>query len=189
MNYLKRIGMVLALTLSFNLAFAAEDAAILLEEAIYTEETLGDIDGAIRIYQQIAENAESSRVAAQALYRLGRHYEGRGRGEEAKAAFARLAKQYPEQKELISRVPMNMLTIVPITKAIPITKEQALLMQQKRMLLEAKETAVAPMAKVGTLRGGVEPRAVATPLSEQNPERMRIILEAIESGLYVEDGQ
>ena len=108
MNYMKRIGLVLILALSFggSIAFSADDAAILLEEAIYTEETLGDLDEAARIYRQIADNAESGRgAAAQALYRLGRYYEGRGRGADAKETFERLAKQYPEQKELIFRIP------------------------------------------------------------------------------------
>jgi len=107
MNYLKRIGLILVLTLSLGgIVFSADDAAILLEEAIYAEETLGDSDQAARIYQQIADNAESGRAsAAQALYRLGKYYEGRGRAQEAKAAFTRLAKQYPEQKGLISRIP------------------------------------------------------------------------------------
>jgi len=72
MNYLKRIGLIL--TLSFGgIVFSANDAAILLEEAIYTEETLGDSDQAARIYRQIADSAESGRAAAaQSLYRLGR---------------------------------------------------------------------------------------------------------------------
>jgi tetratricopeptide (TPR) repeat protein len=110
MDYLKRIGMILALTLFVGgIAFSAEiknDAAILLEEAIYTEETLGDFDKAAGIYQQIADNTESGRApAAQALYRLGMYYQARGREAEAKAAFTRLTKQYPEQKELISRIP------------------------------------------------------------------------------------
>jgi len=115
MNCLKRIALVLALTLVAGIVFSAQadpanpankDAAILLEEAIYIEETLGDFDGAARIYQQIADNAESGRAAAaQALYRLGRYHEARGRRAEANAAFASLAKQYPEQKELILRVP------------------------------------------------------------------------------------
>ena len=107
MNCLKRIGLVLILTLSFGgIAFSADDAAVLLEEAIYAEEILGDADEAARIYRLIADSAESGRAASpQALYRLGRYYEGRGRGEDAIATFTRLAKQYPEQKELVLRIP------------------------------------------------------------------------------------
>jgi tetratricopeptide (TPR) repeat protein len=112
MNYLKRFLLFLALTLFPVIALSAagdaadKDASILLEEAIYTEEIIGDYDEAARIYRQIADNAESGRgAAAQALYRLGRYYEGRERAAEAKAAFERVVKQYPEQKELISRIP------------------------------------------------------------------------------------
>ena len=115
MTRLKLTGLVLILTLSPGIGFSAQadnvnsvnkDAAILLEEAGYIEETLGDFEEAARIYRRIADGAESGRAAtAQALYRLGKYYEERGRGTEAQAAFERLAKQYPEQRELISRIP------------------------------------------------------------------------------------
>jgi len=107
MNYLKRTGLVLFLALSVSgIVFSADNAAVLLEEAIYIEETRGDFDKAATIYRQIADDAESGRAAAaQALYRLGRYYEARGRAAEAKEAFTRLTTQYPEQKELVSRVP------------------------------------------------------------------------------------
>jgi len=107
MNYLKRIGPVLILSLFFGVVvFSADDAAILLEKAIYTEEILGDADEAARIYRLIAENVESGcAAAAQAFYRLGKYHEERGQAAEARATFERLADRFPEQRELISRIP------------------------------------------------------------------------------------
>jgi len=118
MNHLKRIVLILALALcSGGIGFSAWDAAILLEEAIYIEETLGDFDEAARIYQQIADNAESGRpAAAQALYRLGMGYEKRERKEEAMKTFVRLVIRYPEQEELISRIPARINTNVIYTR-------------------------------------------------------------------------
>ncbi|MDR0842592.1 MAG: hypothetical protein LBP68_04130, partial [Acidobacteriota bacterium] len=62
MKYAKRIGLgltlvglALMLALAVGTAFPTEDVAVLLEKAIYTEETLGDLDAAIGIYRQIVD--------------------------------------------------------------------------------------------------------------------------------------
>ena len=145
MNYMKRIGLVLILALSFgSIAFSADDAAILLEEAIYIEETLGDFDEAARIYLQIADNAESGRsAAAQALYRLGKYYEGRGRGAEAKTVFERLARQYPEQKELIFRVPGLANTRLDIPQFLPAPWEDGEMLTYSYIPNDLLETIIA----------------------------------------------
>jgi hypothetical protein len=104
MHGIKGIGTALLLLLVMTSAFPAQEASILLEKAIYTEETLGKLNEAISMYQQIVGAADTSRTtAALALYRLGACYRKSGREDEALAAFSRLAQQYPEQKELISK--------------------------------------------------------------------------------------
>jgi len=66
------IGWILLLALSIRSGIAQEDLAVLLEKAIYTEETLGNLGEAAKLYQQIAANSEAGRtIAAQALFRLG----------------------------------------------------------------------------------------------------------------------
>jgi len=50
-----------ALVLTHPLAASAASPSELLEKGIYTEETKGDIDGAIAIYQQIADEAKTGR--------------------------------------------------------------------------------------------------------------------------------
>ena len=106
MKHLRRIGLVLIFVLTASSAFSAQDPAELMEKAIYAEETLGNLNEAIRIYQQVAADAETNRAtAAMALYRLGMCYQKSGRTTDAQAAFAKLTKMYPEQKDLIARIP------------------------------------------------------------------------------------
>src|SRR5688572_25265433 len=84
---------------------AAESKEVLLEQAIYKEETAGDIEAAIRLYQQIVAAADAERaVMAQALYRLGVCLERRGRKDEARGAFDRLVREFGDQAELAARV-------------------------------------------------------------------------------------
>jgi|WetSurSiteA1Bulk_404760.scaffolds.fasta_scaffold08212_2 hypothetical protein len=106
MKHLRRIGLVLIFVLTASSAFSAQDPAELMEKAIYAEETLGNLSEAIGIYQQVAADAETNRAtAAMALYRLGMCYQKSGRPADAQAAFAKLSKMYPEQKDLIARIP------------------------------------------------------------------------------------
>ena len=48
-----QLARVVALVLMFASAAHAQSLSELMEKAIYTEETLGNVEGAIRIYQQI----------------------------------------------------------------------------------------------------------------------------------------
>ncbi len=106
MKHLRRIGLVLIFVLTAGSAFSAQDPAELMEKAIYAEETLGNLNEAIGIYQRVAADAETNRAtAAMALYRLGMCYQKSGRASEGQAAFAKLIKMYPEQKELIAKIP------------------------------------------------------------------------------------
>jgi tetratricopeptide (TPR) repeat protein len=74
----------------------------LLEQGIYSEETKGDIDAAMQLYQQvIADNKASQTLAAQAQYRLGVCLYKKKNFAEATAAFEKLVKDYPDQKELV----------------------------------------------------------------------------------------
>jgi hypothetical protein len=75
----------------------------MLEKGIYTEETKGDIDGAIAIFQQIADEAKTTRtLAAQALLRLGQCYLKKNRTSDANATFEKLIREYPTEKELVA---------------------------------------------------------------------------------------
>ena len=81
-----------------------QSSSVLLEKGIYTEETTGDLDGAIKIYQKIIASDKATRpYVAQAYYRLGMCYLKRGQSKEAIAAFEKLVADFPEQGKLIGQ--------------------------------------------------------------------------------------
>ncbi len=82
----------------------AASTSELLEKGIYTEETVGNLDEAISIYQQVvAEAAASHALAAQAQYRLGQCLLKKGKKAEATAAFEKLISDFADQKELVAK--------------------------------------------------------------------------------------
>ncbi len=112
MHGIKGIATTMLLMLAMASALSAQESSVLLEKAIYSEETLGNLSEAINIYQQIVGKADTNRnTAALALYRLGMCYRKSGKEDEARAAFSRLVQQYPEQKDLIMK--SQMLDIRP----------------------------------------------------------------------------
>jgi tetratricopeptide (TPR) repeat protein len=83
----------------------AESSSVLLEKGIYAEETAGNLDEAMGIYQKIIADEQANRqAAAQAYYRLGKCYQKKGDNAKAVELFQKLIVQYPEQKELIEKV-------------------------------------------------------------------------------------
>lgn len=82
----------------------AQTMSDMLEKGIFTEETVGDLDAAIKIYEQIVVEATKNRsYAAQAQYRVGMCYLKKGRKQEAVTAFRKLIDQFPKQKELVAQ--------------------------------------------------------------------------------------
>ena len=80
----------------------AQNPSDLLQKAIYTQETVGDLDGAIQLYKQVVSAAKDVRpYGAQAQYRLGLCLLKRGSPAEAAAAFKAVIEQYPEQTDLV----------------------------------------------------------------------------------------
>jgi len=63
---------VFAFILLTSAAQAAESLSVLLQKGIFAEETEGNLDAAIRIYEGIVKEGEANRaLVAQAQYRLG----------------------------------------------------------------------------------------------------------------------
>ncbi len=87
----------------------AQSASDLLEKGIYTEETVGDLDAAIKIYQKIVDDAKANRpAAAKALFRLGSCLLKQDKKAEAEKAFNTLIEQYPDQKKLVAAAKKQM---------------------------------------------------------------------------------
>jgi tetratricopeptide (TPR) repeat protein len=84
-----------------SFGFAAESPSVLLQKGIFAEETEGNLDAAIRIYQQIVAEGEANRsLAAQAQYRLGVCYQKKGHKDQAIAALRQLITAFPNEGEL-----------------------------------------------------------------------------------------
>ncbi len=93
------LSVVLTVTL-----IRAQSKSELLQRGIYLQETMGDLDGAIKIYKQIAETAQQSRgTAAQAEFRLGVCLEKKGQSDEAVRVLKKVITDYPEQTDLVAR--------------------------------------------------------------------------------------
>jgi tetratricopeptide (TPR) repeat protein len=74
----------------------------LLQRGIYLQETVGDLDGAIKIYRQITRMAQESRAnAAQAEYRLAICLQKKGQQNEAMNTLHRLVREYPDQADVL----------------------------------------------------------------------------------------
>jgi hypothetical protein len=103
MKKLRLVGMLLALLFPWATELCAQTTAELLQKGIYLQETVGDLDSAIKLYRQVAEMAKQSRAnSAQALYRLGICLQKKGLTAEANRSFHQLIQQYPEQGELVA---------------------------------------------------------------------------------------
>ncbi|MFA5252704.1 MAG: sugar-binding protein, partial [Phycisphaerae bacterium] len=100
------------MTIMFLFAFcllstiaAAKPASVMLREGLYAEEVDGDIDAAMKIYEQIIKDKSASREnVAQALYRQGMCCLKKKDDAGARDAFARLTAEYADQTEIIGKV-------------------------------------------------------------------------------------
>jgi len=95
----------------------AEPASLLLEKGIYAEETAGDLDAAMAVYQQIIDDAEANRTyVAQAYYRLGMCHLKRGEKDKGLALLQQVVAAYPEEMELVREA--NKILVQDIGKRI-----------------------------------------------------------------------
>src|SRR6266542_3175517 len=79
-------------------AFAASPSE-LLEKGVYSEETKGDLDAALELYQQVIAEAKGIRAQAPpAQSRPAACYYKKKTYAAATGAFEKLVKDYPEQK-------------------------------------------------------------------------------------------
>jgi hypothetical protein len=146
-SVLKYFWLVIAILALTVLPAVAQSTADLLQKGIYTQETLGDLDGAIKIYRQIANSASQSRTyAAQAQYRLALCLLKKGDNADAVKAFEKLAQDYPEEKELVAKAREFMPND---TKLLPIPWEENELSELRIKLASGIE--------VGTMTNSIEP--------------------------------
>lgn len=110
----------------------AQPPSVLLEKGIYTEQTAGDIDGAIAIYREVIGQASADRpYIAQAYYRLAVCLQKKGQAQEAAAVLQQMSQQYPDQTELVAQAQADMLQADPNVQVRVINKKLADLPDQK----------------------------------------------------------
>jgi len=105
MERFKDITIILLFVVAaFACAADGKAAGSLLQEGLYAEEIDGDLDAAIKIYQQIitAGTAQRSHMA-QAMYRQGMCYLKKQDEAEAKAVFTKLVTDYADQTKVVAK--------------------------------------------------------------------------------------
>ncbi|MBT3201868.1 MAG: tetratricopeptide repeat protein [Phycisphaerales bacterium] len=89
-----------------------QSPAILLEKGIFAEEIKGNIDAAIKIYKQIADNAKANRkYVAQAHYRLGACLVKQKKYSEAAPILQKFIAQFPGQSKLVTKAQKHLRLI------------------------------------------------------------------------------
>ena len=110
---------LVAAMLLVGAAAVAEPVSDLLEKAVYTEETVGNLDEAIGIYKKIVADAKAARpLVAQAQYRLGMCLLKKGDKAEATKTLEDLIKRFPEQKEILAKAREHVSTDLQL-KPVP----------------------------------------------------------------------
>lgn len=113
------IGSVLELP-----ARAAESASVLLQKGIFTEETEGNLDAAIKIYEQIATEAAANRaVVVQAQYRLAVCYQKKGDEAQAITILKGILVQFPTDVALSQKAQALLAGLgQPASEAVTVRK-------------------------------------------------------------------
>ena len=103
LKYASRIVFLLAAFIGvLSLADAATPVKDGLENGIYLQETVGDLDKAIDAYEKvIAESDDAVAAAAEAQFRIGDCYARLGKDDEATTAWEAVASKYPGQTKWV----------------------------------------------------------------------------------------
>ena len=89
-----------ALFLISSVCQASSAASVLFEKAKFTMETKGDLEGAIRLFNEIIEKHQEEReYAAKSQLYIGLCYEKQGK-EKAREAYQRVIREYADQQEV-----------------------------------------------------------------------------------------
>lgn len=106
MEKLKIVTIIFLFVLSsYSTVAAAKPASVMLREGLYAEEVEGDVDAALKIYEQIIQDSSASKNhVAQALYRQGMCYLKKKNDSQAREVFGKLVAEYGDQADIIEKV-------------------------------------------------------------------------------------
>jgi Tol biopolymer transport system component len=104
---MKRLMLIVALAAA-ALAVGAQSGNDLFQKALVMERTEGNLQEAIKLYQQIVDKFSADRkLAAQALLQMGRCYETLGQAG-ARKAYERIVSEYADQVEAVRQAEENL---------------------------------------------------------------------------------
>jgi hypothetical protein len=123
----KKIAIVMAACLALWVwaapaGAAAKSAAELLQDGNYAEEIEGDLDKAVKIYDQVIAASSSSRsTVAQAMYRKGMCFLKKRDEQAARATLEKLLADFADQTAVIdkARAVLEDLTVVDLASLMP----------------------------------------------------------------------
>jgi len=119
------ILIVAVLALGVCLCVQAEDASVLLEKGLYLEETAGDLDKAIEVYQQIIKETDANRrYVAEAYYRLGMCYLKKQDKDRATEMLGKVTAAYSDQTELAEAARAELAKLQPPGKGQPTSEPE-----------------------------------------------------------------
>jgi len=120
MERLKSIAVIFLLAAGvISSAVRAESVSSMLQQGLYAEETEGDLDKAMEIYQKIITRTDVyERVAAQARYQLGICYMKKGDHAKAARMFQEVITDFPNQRVIAARARKQLKNVGPSTKKI-----------------------------------------------------------------------
>lgn len=120
MERLKSITIIFLLAIGLLASAApAKSASVLLQEGLYAEEIEGDLNAAIKIYEQvIAEAKKVQRTAAHATYRIGMCYLKKGQKDKAAEYFQNIISDFAGQKALVAKAEKQLDKIKPRAERI-----------------------------------------------------------------------
>jgi Tol biopolymer transport system component len=115
-------GIILAVFLTFGFQNSS-DHKVLFEEAKFTMETKGDLEGAIKLFEQIlAKYPDQREYAAKSQLFIAQCYEKQGQAKAIKA-YELVVKNYPDQTELVSLARSRLTSIkAKNTGAVKVTQ-------------------------------------------------------------------
>src|SRR5665213_3800855 len=97
------LALSIATLLGAATAVRADSPSDTLEQGIYSEETKGDLEAAMQLYQKVIAQAKADLAsAAQAQYHLGVCYYKKQNFSDANAAFESVVKDYPDQTSIVA---------------------------------------------------------------------------------------
>jgi hypothetical protein len=104
---MKMLNIILFLLLLLGATAAAAEVkppAVLLQEGLYAEETEGNLEKAMEIYNQIRQKYNDvERIAARATYQLGLCNLKKGDSKKAAELFEEVVSYYPQQTAIVKK--------------------------------------------------------------------------------------